>query len=57
MANVLHVTVSGDIAGEYVFEKQPDGGRIVLALDTGYPSAFPERPGRLATTADRGVLR
>jgi hypothetical protein len=31
MANVLDVTMSGDIAGEKVVMKQLDGGRIVLA--------------------------
>jgi hypothetical protein len=51
MADALHVTLSGDLAGDYVVEEQLDGGRIVLAPEP-YPSVFPARPGRRVTAAE-----
>ena len=49
----LHVTLAGDLAGEYVVEEQLDGGRIVLAPDAdSYPSVFPKYPGRSATAEE-----
>jgi hypothetical protein len=52
MANVLHVAVSGAIAGERVVEKRLDGGRIVLAptrVTLGVPATARStgHPGRV----------
>jgi hypothetical protein len=37
MASEPHVTLSGDIVGEYVVEDQQPGGRLVIVPDT-YPT-------------------
>jgi hypothetical protein len=52
MAEALHVTLSGDLVGEYVVEEQLEGGRIVLAPEKSYPSVFPMPPGRPASEVE-----
>jgi hypothetical protein len=45
-----HVTLSGDIAGEYVVEDQRPDGRLVLAPDTS-AAAIRTRGGSRSLTA------
>jgi len=40
-----HLTVTGDLAGEYVIEEQLADGRLVIRPQP-YPSVIPDRPGR-----------
>jgi hypothetical protein len=46
-----HVTLSGDIVGEYVVEDQRADGRLVLAPDTS-ATAIRARGGARAATAE-----
>jgi len=42
---VRHLTVIGDLAGEYVVDEQLPDGRLVIRPQP-YPSVVPDRPGR-----------
>jgi hypothetical protein len=41
-----HVTLSGDIAGEYVVEDKRPDGRLVLAPDTSWKAILARSGGR-----------
>jgi hypothetical protein len=49
-----HVTLSGDIAGEYVVEDRRPDGRLVLVPDSdaAYPAVVPVFAGRPATSEE-----
>jgi hypothetical protein len=44
----LHLTVSGDLAGDYVVDEQLPDGRLIIRPQP-YPSVIPDRPGRPLT--------
>jgi hypothetical protein len=48
VAEQAHVTLSGDIAGEYIVEDRRPDGRLVLVPDE-YPATVPKYGGRRAT--------
>jgi hypothetical protein len=47
-----HVTLSGDIAGEYVVEDQRPDGRLVLAPDTSWTAILARHGARVATAEE-----
>jgi hypothetical protein len=49
---LVHVTLSGDISGDYVVEDQRPDGHLVLAPDVPYPSVVPAYGGRPATAEE-----
>lgn len=49
VAEQAHVTLSGDIAGEYVVTEQGPEGELRLVPDNGYPVVMPKFSGRRAT--------
>jgi hypothetical protein len=51
MASEPHVTLTGDIVGEYIVEDKRPDGRLVLAPDT-YPTVVPTFSGRRMTPAE-----
>jgi len=52
MASEPHVTLSGDIVGEYVVKKKGPRGELTLVPDTAYPSVVPTFSGRPATSEE-----
>ena len=48
---LVHVTLSGDRAGEYVIEEERPDGRLVLVRDTSV-AAIRRRQGTRALTAE-----
>jgi len=46
---VMHVTLAGDRAGDYLVEQELPDGRLVLRPDPAYPTAMPSFSGRAAT--------
>lgn len=52
MAAPAHVTLSGDITGEYVVEDKRPDGRLLLVPDAAYPAVIPAFSGRPATTQE-----
>jgi hypothetical protein len=49
---LVHVTLSGDLAGEYVIEEKRPDGRLVLVPDTS-AEAIRERAGLLDPTPEQ----
>jgi hypothetical protein len=51
MASQPHVTLSGDISGDYLVEDRQPDGRLVLVPDShaAYPAVVPAYGGRPAT--------
>ncbi len=47
-----HVTLSGDIVGEYVVEDQRPDGRLVLAPDTSWKAILARHNAREATAEE-----
>ena len=54
VAEQAHVTLSGDIEGEYIVEDRRPDGRLSLAPDTAasYPIVVPAFSGRPATAEE-----
>jgi hypothetical protein len=52
MATPAHVTLSGDISGEYVVEDRRADGSLVLVPDASYPAVVPAFSGRPATAEE-----
>lgn len=46
-----HVTLSGDIVGEYIVKDRRPNGELTLVPDT-YPAVMPEYDGRPATAEE-----
>lgn len=51
MASEPHVTLSGDIVGEYIVKDRRPNGELTLVPDT-YPAVMPEYDGRPATAEE-----
>jgi hypothetical protein len=51
MASEPHVTLSGDIVGEYIVKDRRPNGELTLVPDT-YPVVVPEYDGRPATAEE-----
>jgi len=51
MASEPHVTLSGDIVGEYVVKKKGPSGELTLVPDA-YPAIIPAFSGRRMTPAE-----
>lgn len=51
MASESHVTLSGDIVGEYIVKDRRPNGELTLVPDT-YPTVTPEYGGRPATVEE-----
>jgi hypothetical protein len=49
-----HVTLSGDLAGEYIIEEQRPDGRLVLVRDTSI-AAIRKRQGTRAMTPEESA--
>ena len=54
MATQPHVTLSGDIVGEYVVkDRRPDGSLVLVPdSDEGYPAVVPAFSGSAATAEE-----
>jgi hypothetical protein len=52
MASESHVTLSGDITGEYIVKKKGPSGELTLVPDTAYPVVVPAFSGRPATSEE-----
>jgi hypothetical protein len=55
MASEPHVTLSGDIVGEYIVKDRRPNGELTLVPDT-YPTVTPEYDGRPATAEEFAVF-
>jgi hypothetical protein len=53
---LVHVTLSGDIAGEYIVEEELPDGRIVLAPDTSWKAILARGGGRELTTEESAAF-
>ncbi|MGA9875107.1 MAG: hypothetical protein WBQ21_04790 [Solirubrobacteraceae bacterium] len=51
VAERVHVTLSGDIAGEYVVEDRQPDGRLILVPDTSVDAIFARHGAKLMTSA------
>lgn len=51
MATEPHVTLSGDIVGDYIVKRKGPAGELTLVPDT-YPTVVPEFSGRRMTPAE-----
>jgi hypothetical protein len=59
MATEPHVTLSGDIVGEYVVKKKSPSGELTLVPDTdaSYPAVVPAFSGRPGTSEEFAAFK
>jgi len=50
--NAMHVTLAGEVVGDYLIEQELPDGRLLLRPDPSYPATTPSFPGRAATIAE-----
>jgi len=53
---LVHVTLSGDIAGDYVVEDRQPGGRLVLVPDTSWKAILARSGGREMTPEESAAF-
>jgi hypothetical protein len=47
--NAIHVTLAGEVAGDYLIEQELPDGRLLLRPASDHPTTIPSFPGRAAT--------